>query len=145
MKIRKAWEALTEAMAKDHDFAWGVQCNIAITIMDRSESSHRDANIAAAEIMQTLFGYDVTGLYNYRDIMTEDLDEELVDTEKKADCPPVDSFQTDISGNISKCIHPCSDPTDPNWTRAIKYANPNPILASVIKGMQGTLNKQNKG
>ena len=74
MKIRKAWEALTEAMAKDHDFAWGVQCNIAVTIMDRSESSHRDSNIAAAEIMQTLFGYDVTGLYNYRDIMTKDLE-----------------------------------------------------------------------
>jgi len=161
MKIRKAWEALTEAMAKDHDFAWGIQCNIAMTIMDRSESSHRDSNIAAAEIMQTLFGYDVTGLYNYRDVIAKDLDKELTDTDKESLDTPIEranldgsrmvrlreklipttaadlaKFLKEDAQRVRNCTeHMMYDPTDPRWARAVKYTNPNPILASIVRGM----------
>lgn len=52
-------EALSEAMRKDPDYAWGWHCNIAVCSMDEGLSNEA-SNRAAARCMRALFGVDVT-------------------------------------------------------------------------------------
>lgn len=75
ISIKDAWQCLSEAMARDFDWAWSVHCNLAMPIMDRTDCSHEKANIAAAQIMSHLFNYDVTGLKRYHDIFNRNSSE----------------------------------------------------------------------
>lgn len=68
-EIKQAWSTLKDAMCSDFDWAWAVHCNVAIPIMNNSELSHIESNKAAAAVMQATFGYDVTGLQRYQDLM----------------------------------------------------------------------------
>jgi hypothetical protein len=63
--IKAAWDALTEAM-KDPDYAWSWQCNLAMPIMDATGVSRELANVAAAHLMQHLWGCDITTHPEYR-------------------------------------------------------------------------------
>lgn len=58
--VKHAIEALSHEMQTDPDIAWGWHCNIAMPIMDVLDCSHKDANEAAAHLMQRLFGVDIT-------------------------------------------------------------------------------------
>lgn len=49
---------MTDALVADPEYAWSWHCNLAMPIMDSTKVSHRDANIAAARLMQHIFGID---------------------------------------------------------------------------------------
>lgn len=53
------FDQLKAALNADSGFAWSWHCNIAMPIMDRLGCSHREANEAAAAVMQHLFGLDM--------------------------------------------------------------------------------------
>jgi hypothetical protein len=57
--IRKSWRTFQEAM-KDEEYAWSWQCNLAMPIMDAIGCTHEQANVAAAHLMQHLWGHDIT-------------------------------------------------------------------------------------
>lgn len=54
------FEALSEQIHADPEYAWGWLCNLAVPIMDAANVSHVAANQAAALIMAQMFGYDIT-------------------------------------------------------------------------------------
>lgn len=57
-KAPSALSKLTDALVADPEYAWSWHCNLAMPIMDSTKVSHRDANIAAARLMQHIFGID---------------------------------------------------------------------------------------
>lgn len=61
-------QALLAHIASDEGIAWAWFCNIAVPIMDVVDGcTHKQANEAAAHLMQHLFNYDITKheLYGY--------------------------------------------------------------------------------
>lgn len=51
---------LQALIKSDPDCAWGWHCNIAIPIMDSIRCTHKQANEAAAHLMQHLWDCDIT-------------------------------------------------------------------------------------
>lgn len=62
--LADAWATFEEAM-KDPEYAWGWHCNLAMPIMDAIGVSHKDANTAAAHLMQFLWDCDITTHPNF--------------------------------------------------------------------------------
>jgi hypothetical protein len=63
--IPNAWDTLVEAM-RDPDYAWSWHCNLAVPIMDAIGVTHEQANVAAAYLMQHIWGCDITAHPNYQ-------------------------------------------------------------------------------
>jgi len=63
-------EPLILALRDDHGYAWSWHCNLAMTAMDAARMTHADANVAAAGIMDAIFGIDTGSFAEYGDIMT---------------------------------------------------------------------------
>lgn len=59
------YEALSNLINSDPEYAWGVHCNIAMPIMDELGCTHQQANEAAARLMQHLWGCDITRHEHY--------------------------------------------------------------------------------
>lgn len=66
MNLPEASDTLRTAIQGDPELAWAWHCNIAVPIMDVTGSSHKEANEAAAYIMFTLFGCDITTHPHYQ-------------------------------------------------------------------------------
>jgi hypothetical protein len=54
------FHALGELAQEDAEYAWALQCNLAVPIMDEVRCSHEAANRAAARIMYQWFAVDIT-------------------------------------------------------------------------------------
>ena len=63
--VAEAWEVFEAAM-KDPGYAWGWHCNLAVPIMDATGITHKQANMAAAHLMQHLWKCDITTHPNYQ-------------------------------------------------------------------------------
>jgi hypothetical protein len=66
MGVKQAIEVLSMAM-KDEDYAWGWQCNIAMSFVDVG-GGHLEANKAAANFMKQTFDVDITKFKEYLNI-----------------------------------------------------------------------------
>ena len=51
---------LRDAVRAHPEYAWTLQCNLAVPIMDELRCTHLSANLAAARIMRLWFGIDIT-------------------------------------------------------------------------------------
>jgi hypothetical protein len=66
VSIADAFERLTKAMQEDPEYAWGWHCNVTMPIFDSAvwaaheKSNHEASNLAAARVMQHLFGVDTS-------------------------------------------------------------------------------------
>lgn len=58
--IPDAWNILASSMNADPEYAWAWHCNLAVPIMDAIDVTHEQANVAAAHLMQHLWGCDIT-------------------------------------------------------------------------------------
>lgn len=63
--VAEAWAGMEAAM-QDPDYAWGWHCNLAVPIMDATGITHKQANMAAAHLMQHLWKCDITTHPNYQ-------------------------------------------------------------------------------
>ena len=77
--IVKALRTIDKAFAADFDFAWSWYCNIWSPIYDHTSATLLEANKAAPILMRHLFGYDVTGLERYCDVIDNCKEAELED------------------------------------------------------------------
>ena len=60
-KPAECFDGLSAAMRDDPEYAWGWLCNLAMPIMDAIDGcTHEQANQAGANLLQHLFGYDIT-------------------------------------------------------------------------------------
>lgn len=60
-------DAIKAAFAKDDDYAWTWQCNLAMMLVDAGVS-HQDANDRAAQFMHHAFFYDITQTTQWKDL-----------------------------------------------------------------------------
>jgi hypothetical protein len=58
--IPDAWATIQNAIHSDPEYAWAWHCNLAVPIMDAAGLRHEPGNVAAAYLMATLWGYDIT-------------------------------------------------------------------------------------
>ena len=65
-EIEIAMNTLRNAMNKDHDYAWGWHCNMAVMAMDAG-AEHNVANDGAARFMKLAFDIDVTQFPEYKE------------------------------------------------------------------------------
>lgn len=65
------YKHIADLMRVDHDYAWSWHCNIAMPMLDALPDAitHKQANRAAARVMQHLFGIDVTTFNEYKSIV----------------------------------------------------------------------------
>ena len=67
--MKENLDALKFAMKDDPDYAWAWHCNVAMPIKDSIGCSHKDANVAAARVMQHLFEVDITKMKEYQAVI----------------------------------------------------------------------------
>lgn len=71
VEIKPHYDAIKQALKDDFEYAWGWHCNLAMPIVDTLGISHKDANRAAAALMQHMFGVDLTASQRYLDIIKQ--------------------------------------------------------------------------
>ena len=127
--IKEAWDRLTRAMIDDPDWAWSVQCNIAMPIMDHLQCNRKDANTAASMLIQHLFHYDITGHKYYQDIincpvamspeqlyMIGDQQRRVVESDKQPETVNNPVEETYVMNQL-KQRYPLSDNFDPDYAK----------------------------
>ena len=72
VEIPVAYAAIKNSIHTDEDYAWSWHCNIAMAIYDSDFSENRvikskKANIAAANVLLAMFGYDIKNYDKYLD------------------------------------------------------------------------------
>lgn len=67
----QSMKQLISTMQQDRGYAWSWQCNIAMAILDSGGCTHRQANLAAARVMQRVFDVDVTNFPEMLHFQTE--------------------------------------------------------------------------
>ncbi|WDS62049.1 hypothetical protein [Pseudomonas phage D6] len=75
--VSGAMSALTDALANDAGYAWSWQSNLAMPIVDELGISLKDANKAAARILQHVFKHDIRQTKEYKDIVSAHFDNRL--------------------------------------------------------------------
>lgn len=78
-QIPEAYETIKGAMRKDDAYAWSWHCNLAMPILDTIHCTHRQANDAAARLMQHLFDVDVTGFQEWKACIDDSAPQEPID------------------------------------------------------------------
>lgn len=68
LELKEAFEVLSEAIKADPEYAWSWHCNIAMPAF-HANVPYRQANEAAANVMQHLFGVDMKANTNYQTVM----------------------------------------------------------------------------
>ena len=96
-----AMQSLTAALKADPEYVWAWHCNLAMPIMDNAKVSHRVANIAAARLMQHLFGIDTEKHPHF----------EVADEAPQADSQPAPQGETNVQLDID------SNPSTPGQHR----------------------------
>lgn len=66
MSYKTGFYGLSDQVRKDPEYAWTVQCNLAVPIQDELRCTHEQANRAAARIMSQWFKVDMTQHENWR-------------------------------------------------------------------------------
>jgi hypothetical protein len=66
MKVKKAMDTLKKAFENEPDYAWGWQCNLAMSAYDEGLSKPK-ANLAAARFMKLAFNIDMTKHEHFAD------------------------------------------------------------------------------
>lgn len=71
---------------KDADYAWSIHCNLAMPIKDSLKCSHESANRAAANVMQNLFGVDMTKHSHWESFERQWALEKVEEDKTEAEC-----------------------------------------------------------
>lgn len=67
---KSAFEAMAEAVQSSKDYAWTIHCNLAVTIKDSGNVSHKKSNMIAAQIMKHFYNVDMNEDSHYKDLMS---------------------------------------------------------------------------
>lgn len=59
IEIKDAFNCIKQEMKNDFDYAWSWHCVISMALQDTQFLNHKDANIAAARIMENLFAVNI--------------------------------------------------------------------------------------
>ena len=98
--VSTEFETIKAAMKADRGYAWSWHCNFAVPIQDAIGSSHKDANEAAARLMQHIWDVDVTVFPEYTGLFPETETIEAPETVTPVvQAEPVDPRYTDGKTN----------------------------------------------